>query len=49
MSLTCIRPLPLTSGSGTPLTRDLQRKNDLVRCLCGQPVCRDSDLKREAK
>jgi hypothetical protein len=34
---TCVRPLPMTG------TRNLKvlRKNDYVRCLCGQDSCRD--------
>lgn len=42
----CVRPMPTTS-SGQFQTLAQMRANDLVRCLCGQPSCRDSDLKRD--
>lgn len=42
----CIRPLPVPNGtSGRLATRDQLRAGDTARCLCGQPNCRDSDLK----
>ena len=37
----CIRPMALTGTQD----RDKLRKNDHARCLCGQPTCRDADLK----
>jgi hypothetical protein len=46
--LTCVRPMPLNSPNPPP-TRESLRANDTLRCLCGQPTCRDVDVKPEEK
>lgn len=40
-TLMCIRPMPQTGTQD----RSLLRRNDITRCLCGQPTCRDADIK----
>lgn len=40
----CARPLPRTGPESTRARRDWERARDALRCLCGQPGCRDAEL-----
>ncbi len=45
----CVRPV-LTGGSmvWSRTARDEDRALDTVRCLCGGPYCRDTELKEDS-